>query len=394
MSATEEIEQTLKGAKTPLWKKLFIPLLLVAAVTGAWRFYYLTFAVAKPPSYVTQAPRKGDLDIFVSATGNLEPTNSVDIGIEVSGTIQEIYVDYNDRVKKGDLLAKLDTTKLRSQLNSSLAALEVAQAQAAQAQASMEQKHNEYTRLQRLFDTSGGVQPPQQELDSARFAYKIAQATYRSAQASVKQAQYSVDSNKEDLQKAVVRSSIDGIVLDKLTEVGQTVAATLQTPKLFTLARDLSKMELIISVDEADIGRIKEGMEVRFGVDAYMDKTFKGTVRQIRLNPVEVGGVITYDTVVSVKNEQLLLKPGMTATARIITQNFNDVWIVPNAALRYRPDAAAGTEDEERIWYLEGQTPKAKPVTVLGTDGMESAVKASGMEELAKIIIAQKIPDA
>ncbi|MFW2443313.1 efflux RND transporter periplasmic adaptor subunit, partial [Aliarcobacter butzleri] len=249
--------------------------------------------------YITKKVTQGDLSVVVSTTGNLNPTNSVEIGIEVSGTLKEIFVDFNDEVKAGQILAKIDTVKLQSQVDSSTAALAIAVANQKESQVLLNNKKTLYDRTLNMYKNSGGKYPSKNELDDTRFSYEAAIESLEAAKAKVLQAQSNLKTDKQNLEKASVKSSIDGIVLNREVEVGQTLAATMSAPKLFTIAKDLTNMDLIVSIDEADVADIKKDLPVTFTVDAYPNKVFNGKVKQVRLNPVDTNGVVTYETVVS-----------------------------------------------------------------------------------------------
>lgn len=414
MDNSLEMQLNAHGKSTSRKKYIwFITLFIVLAAFGSYFFIMKKSSSNSAVTYNTQEIKKGDLQVTVLATGNLEPTNSVDIGIEVSGTIKEIYVDFNDEVKVGQVLAKLDTTKLKSQVDSSKASLAIAKANLKETEVTVKNKKLTYDRTLKMFKQSKGKYPSQNDLDDSRFSYEAALAAYDSNKAQVEQANFDLKTSEDNLEKAVVKSSIDGIVLDRAVEVGQTVAASMSTPTLFTLAKDLTKMQLIVSIDEADVANIKEGLDVLFTVDAYPNETFKGRIKQVRLNPIEESGVITYETVVSVENERLLLRPGMTASAKIITKELKDKLLVPNAALRYTPTTQAqsknrgigfmprGPRDSNKaktlsssniktIYILENETPKAVKVKVLETDGKFTGVESRDLKENDKVITSQK----
>ncbi len=402
-----------KSSKKYIW--IFLILLIVFGAV----YYYYSFIYKQNQSnkitYNTKKVTNGDVIVSVTATGNLEPTNSVDIGIEVSGTLKEIYVDYNDEVKVGQVLAKLDTTKLQSQVDSSKASLTIAKANQKESLVNVKSKKLEYNRINKMYKQSGGKYPSKNEVDDARFSYESAQASYESAQAKVMQAQYNLKTDEENLEKAVVKSSINGIVLDRAVEVGQTVAATNSTPVLFTVAKDLSKMELIVNIDEADVANIKKDLDVEFTVDAYPNEKFKGKIKQVRFNPIESSGVITYETVVLLNNDKLLLRPGMTATAQIFTKQLRDQVLVPNSAFRFKPknneaknksmkDVMSGpkfprrtsnskeinkSSDMKTIYVLEDATPKKISVKVIDSDGKFTAIKTDKLNLDDEVIVSQ-----
>jgi len=291
----------------------------------------------QPVKYTTQAARRGNLMVVVSATGTLEPVKKVDVGIEVSGTISKVEADYNDQVKVGQVLARLDISRLEAQAQQNEAALQAAQAKVVQAQASVEEAQAQLARLNRVKELSGGKMPSQTDLDAAKANLARYKADEASAKASVAQAQAALNVNRTDLTKAVITSPINGVVLKRSVEPGQTVAATFQSPTLFTLAEDLTQMELQVDVDEADVGQVREGQEATFTVDAYPDRTFPARITQVRYGSQTVEGVVTYKTVLKVDNSSLALRPGMTATAVITVNKRGNVVLVPNAAMRFVP---------------------------------------------------------
>lgn len=287
--------------------------------------------------YITQPAGRGDLTVTVTATGTLEPTNEVEVGSELSGIIDSVAVDYNDHVKVGQVLARLDTSKLKAQVQQSQAAVASARARVLQARATVHESTLQFDRLKRMRRLSDNGLPSQQELDTAEATLERAKADLAMAEAAVAQAQATLESNETDLGKAVIRSPINGIVLSRNVEPGQTVAASLQAPVLFTLAEDLTHMELSVDVDEADVGQVKSGQEASFTVDAYPKRTFPARITQVRYGAKTVEGVVTYETILNVDNRDLSLRPGMTATADIVVRRIKDALLVPSAALRFAP---------------------------------------------------------
>ena len=287
--------------------------------------------------YQTQKVQHGNLTVTVTATGNLEPTNQVDVGTEVSGTVETVEVDYNDHVKIGQVLARLDMSKLQAQVLKSKAALESAQAKVLETQATVNETRNELERLKRVWELSDNKVPSQHDMDAAYAALQRALAAETIAKAQVSEAQATLEANETDLSKAVIHSPINGIVLTRSVEPGQTVASSLQSPVLFTLAEDLTRMELHVDVDEADVGQVKEGQEATFAVDAHPNRTFPALIAQVRYGSQTVNGVVTYKTVLNVDNSDLSLRPGMTATADITVKKVENAILLPNAALRFAP---------------------------------------------------------
>ena len=416
-----KLKEELESYNNKSSKKIYIWVILILLLgSSAYYFFILKNSTQTQTfEYVTKKITRGDLSVVVSATGNLNPTNSVDIGIEVSGTIKEIYVDFNDEVEIGQVLAKLDTTKLQSEVDSLRASLTIAKANQKESEVGLRSKKSIYDRTLKMYKSSNGKYPSINELDDTKFTYETAISNLDATKAKVEQAIYNLKTAQQNLDKAVVKSSIKGIVLNKEIEVGQTVAATMSTPTLFTLAKDLTLMDLIVSIDEADVADIKKDLNVTFSVDAYPKKVFKGKIKQVRLNPIAVNGVVTYETVVLVNNEELLLRPGMTASAKIVTKESVDKLIVPNGALRFKPktqnkerkntmslvEPPKGPQGENKtkglskkdispIFILENNEVKRVMVKVLDTDGKSSTVESKDLKVDDEVIISQKSDDA
>jgi HlyD family secretion protein len=287
--------------------------------------------------FETEPVRKGRLKVTVSATGTLKPVNQVDVGTEVSGIIREVLVDFNDPVKKGQTLARIDASQLQAQKLQSEASLEVAKAEYVKAQTDVDEAKSNLERLKKAYRLSNGKVPAKQDLDTAEAKYQVALAQVEVAKANIIKAEAVLEANISELAKATIYSPITGIVLNRSVETGQTVAASLQAPVLFTLAENLTNMMLYVSVDEADVGQIKEAQSAEFIVDAYPDKTFPAQITQVRFAPQTENGVVTYQCLLKVDNSDLLLRPGMTATADILVQDERDALLVPSAALRFTP---------------------------------------------------------
>lgn len=274
---------------------------------------------AAPPAYHATAATRGDLTVSVSATGNLKPTTQVDVGSELSGIIDSVAVDANAHVSAGQILAQLDTARLRDQTEKSRSAVTAAEAQTRLAEATAREAELALQRLRGIARLSGGTLPARADLDAAEAAAARAQAAVASAAAVTAQARAALRSDETNLTKASVRSPIDGVVLARKIEPGQTVAASLQAPVLFTIAYTLSQMELDVDVDEADVGSVREGQEATFTVDAYPARVFTARVRRVDLGSQVKDGVVSYVAVLDVRNDDLALRPGMTATAEIVT---------------------------------------------------------------------------
>lgn len=333
-----------KGMHMKRWIVWSIPILVVGIVLA----FLVTRNKAESFQFKTQPAERGDLTIIVTATGNLEPTNQVDVGSELSGIIKSVEVDYNDHVTVGQRLAGLDTTKLEAEVRKSKASLESAEAQVLQTRATVKEKQGELERMRKVYLLSGGRVPAQQDMDAAEAALERARADESSARAQVLQAQATLESDETNLTKAAIRSPINGIVLVRNVEPGQTVAASLQAPVLFTLAEDLTKMELHVDIDEADVGEVNDGQDAVFTVDAYPNRTFPARIAQVRYGSEETDGVVTYKAVLTVDNSDLLLRPGMTATADITIKKIDNAILIPNAALRFTPPAdTSGTMEKQ-----------------------------------------------
>ena len=309
-------------------------LLGLAAGTSVW----LASRPENGVTFETADVERGDLRIKVTATGSLQPVNQVDVGTEVSGTIVRVAVDFNDRVETGQILAELDPDQPGAKTRQSEAALALAEARVLEARATVTETANKQRRTRDLIEKR--LASPE-ELDSAVANAERALASLAVAQAQVAQAQAELDANRRTLEKTVIRSPIDGIVLMRQVEPGQTVAASLQTPVLFNLAENLAQMELKVAIDEADVGQVAVGQSAEFVVDAYPDRRFPATIAQVRFAPETVSGVVTYAALLDLDNSDLALRPGMTATAEILVRALDDVVLVPNAALRFNPPQGA-----------------------------------------------------
>src|SRR3970040_1716504 len=314
--------------------------LLVIVVSVVW---YATTRNGAAVPYKTAAVTRGDLIVTVTATGTLQPVNQVDVGTEISGTIKTVEVDYNDRVKVSQVLARIDTEKLQAQVLQSESTLESAQAKLVEAQATVVESRDNLERFKRVREMSGGKVPSQREYDAADAILKRAVSNEATLKALISEAKWKLSIDQTNFSKAVIRSPINGVVLKRQVEPGQTVAASLQTPVLFTIAESLAQMEVQVDVEEADVAQVKVGQQASFTVDGYPGRTFSAVVKQVRYGPETVQGVVTYKTLLSVDNSDLALRPGMTATANITVMRSADVMLVPNLALRFSPPVAEET---------------------------------------------------
>lgn len=327
-------------------------------------------------NFKEEAVKTETLQNSVTATGTIEAVTSVTVGTQVSGIVNKLYVDYNSQVKKGQVIAELDKTNLLSELNT-------AKANLASATSDLNYQAANMSRYQTLYK-KGLVSADE---------YENALLTYRQAKEQVASSKESVQKAQTNLGYATITSPIDGTVISKSVEEGQTVAASFSTPELFTIARDLTNMQVVANVDEADIGGVKEGDRVTFTVDAYPDDTFEGTVKQVRLEATTTNNVVTYEVVISAPNADLKLKPGLTANVTIYTQERSGVLAVANKALRFTPTKETVGKDmkivdckgKNKVWTLSDKTLTAHPVTIGQTDGVHTEI-IKGIKKGQKIV--------
>lgn len=366
-----------------------------------------------PVRFRTATVQRGDLTVKVTATGQLQPVTQVDVGTEVSGTIDRVEVDFNDRVGKGQVLARLDPDQARAKQRQSEAALALALAGVEEAQATVTETAS---KLRRVRDMMTKRLSSPEELDTAAAAAGRAEAALAVARAKVDQARAQLDADSRTLEKTEIRSPIDGIVLRRQVEPGQTVAASLQTPVLFTLAENLTQMELNVAVDEADVGQVTAGLEAEFTVDAYPNRRFPATITQVRFSPETINGVVTYAALLSLDNADLSLRPGMTATAEILVREVKDAVLVPNTALRFLPPSTAAAKDNDRglvgmllpsrapssrrggtkdmkigkgsrVWILQDGAPKAVEVKTGATNGTLTEILDGTLQPGAEVLV-------
>lgn len=344
-----DVEQTLGLNENTARKRFYRvtgALVLAAGVVAAFLFSRNRGDAAAAIQYETKPVTRGSLVETVSATGTLEPVNEVEVGSEISGTMKTVEVDYNDRVTNGQVLARIDTSRLGAQVLQSEAALEAARAHVLEAEATVKEAESQLTRLTHVRELSGGKVPSQVEFEAQEASVARARAGVASARADVAKAQATLGLNRSDLEKAVIHSPVNGVVLTRQIEPGQTVAASFEAPVLFTLAEDLAQLELQVDVDEADVGQVTQGQAAVFTVDAYPDQHFPATITQVRYGSKTTEGVVTYTTVLKVNNDELALRPGMTATAVITTRHVDDALLVPCAALRFDPPPEPSSEPQ------------------------------------------------
>jgi HlyD family secretion protein len=387
-------------------------LVLLAAIAG---YRLLTSrSQNRLPLYETEPVTRATLRVTVSATGNLAPTNKIEIGCEQSGTIETVMVQENDRVTKGQVLARLDVSKLQDQITKSQAALSSYQAKLAQAETTLQLDQASLDRDKEVSRLSGGKVPSKTEMESAQATLDRAQADVLSARADLNQGRASLSSDQTNLSKASIRSPVNGVVLSRAAEPGQTVAAGLQVTTLFMVAEDLRQMDLKVDVDEADVGGVKDGQAATFTVDAYPGRKYSARVTRVAYGSTTKNNVVSYSTVLKVKNDDLSLRPGMTATAEIATVTRDNALLVPNAALRFTLATPAGAPpsgglldsllphppadkssqsaatkskgSSQQVWALVDGKPLAIPVTVGVTDGRFTEITGGDLKEGMQVI--------
>ena len=360
-AATHEVLGLDPGTSRPRrWRKRLVWAAIAVVVLAGGYFLFLNGGGSAARSYVTEAVARGNLTVAVTATGSVQPVNKVDVSSELSGTVRKVLVDYNSVVKVGQVLAELDTDKLKATVDSSRAKLSQAKAKVAEAQATVVEKLRDY---QRKLTLLGKQAASQQDVDAAKASYDRAVAALDSTRADVGVAEADLRLNETNLAKASIRSPINGIVLTRNVDPGQTVAASLQAPVLFSIAEDLREMEVRVDVDEADVGQVAERQTATFTVDAFPERRFPAQVRMLRFASEVVQGVVTYKAVLTVDNSELLLRPGMTATAEIVVKQVKDAILVPNAALRFSPSSGNNTRSQSFLQSLIRRGPSRRPAT-------------------------------
>ncbi|HRI66221.1 MAG TPA: efflux RND transporter periplasmic adaptor subunit [Polyangium sp.] len=392
-SGRPELQKTLSRVEGKgLWlRRIIILLVLVGAIAGG------VFWVKKnkpPPAarYVVSTVTTGDVLETIQSTGQVKPVTEVQIGAQVSGRITKVHVDFNTQVKAGDLLAELDPQLLGAQIDENQARIAAASANVKRAEANLETARVRLERARRVFQEGVGSQ---QELDAAQGNYDVTIADVASAKAQVSQLGATLRSAKTNYTYTKIYSPIDGIVINRAIDPGQTVAASFQTPTLFVIAQDLRKMRVLADIDEADVGRLKEQMKADIRVDAFPGETFEGTVSQVRYSPVNTSGVVTYAAVIEVENPELKLRPGMTATATIHSAEAKGTKRLPNAALRFKPTPPKDKDGKPipqdplprlapgkgRVYVMTNSTPgdekiEMREVDIGITDGVNTVLKS------------------
>ena len=339
-STSQDVQELLGDGLTRRWWQsptLWIGVVALAGAAGAYLYWQQQQKANAKPVYVTEAVKRGDLSLTVLANGTLQPTRTVNVGSELSGTVRNVLVDVNDAVKKGQVLVELDTDKLQAQLNRSKASVMSAQARLQQSQATLKESRSNFARLQEVHRISGGKVPSAAEMDAGQATVERSIADEAAARASVDDARAALKTDETNLSKASIKSPIDGVILTRTVDPGNAVAASLQAVTLFTVAEDLKKLRLEVSVDEADIGQVQAGQRASFTVSAHPSRTYPAKVTRVDYGSTKTDNVVTYLARLEVHNEDLSLRPGMTASSTIRSSERKDVILVPNAALRFTP---------------------------------------------------------
>ena len=423
--STPELQALLDEAPTRVWWRRRIvwggATLLALCVAGG--YWWQTNAQRNAtPVFVTEAASRGKLTLSVAANGTLQPTRSVSIGSELSGTVKRVLVDVNDKIKKGQVLVELDTAKLGDQVTRSRANLNAANAAVAQAVATVAEAKSNLARLEEVARLSGGKVPSQAELETGRATLARAQAAETSARANVTVAQATLATDETNFSKASIRSPIDGVILTRTVDPGNAVAASLQAVTLFTVAENLAQLRLQVNVDEADVGSVKVGQKASFTVSAYPARKYPATITRVAYGSTITENVVTYITYMEVDNTDLSLRPGMTASSTITSTERNDVLLVPNTALRFTPSqsggkagagkdsngivstllprmprtgarkSAGGSGPAKQVWVLREGNAVAVPITVGISDGRMTEITGGELKADMLVITDQRAP--
>lgn len=358
---------------------IFITLIITAIlIAGA-----IAVAQNKKVRYKTEKIDRCTITEFVEASGTINPVNTVSVGSTVSGLIKNIYVDFNSEVKKGQLMAQIDPANFEAQVQQNQAQINNAVANLAKLQAVADFDQKQYERYKNLYAKNFVAKS---ELDEKYSTYKSDLAQINAARAQINQYQASLKTAMTNLGYTKIIAPVDGTVISREIDLGQPVAASFQAPELFTIAQDLTKMQIEVSVSEADIGKVKEGQEVKYTLDGYPDTDFFGKVTQVRLSPTTVSNVVTYTVIVDVDNEDLKLKPGMTANVSIITNESVDVICVPNIALKFTPNTDGQKYKNQGIWVLDKNKPKRVDIKIGASDDSSTEIKTTEIAEGDKVI--------
>lgn len=343
------------------------------------------FSGAKQVKYKTKAIERCTITEVVEASGTINPVNTVSVGSTVSGLIKEIYVDYNDVVKKGQILAQIDPANFEATVQQNQAQINNARANLAKLQAIANYDQKQYVRYKNLYAKNFVAKS---ELDEKLSTYQSDIAQINAAKAQINQYQATLKTALTNLGYTKIIAPVDGTVISREIDLGSPVAASFQAPELFTIAQDLTKMQIEVSVSEADIGRVEEGQDVTYTLDGYPDSTFTGKVTQVRLSPTTESNVVTYTVIVDVNNEDLKLKPGMTANVSIITDKSENVLCVPNMALKFTPDINGPKYKNQGIWILEKGKPKRVEIETGAYDDSSTEIISDKIQEGTEVIIS------
>jgi HlyD family secretion protein len=368
--------------------KKIIGVIAVVAVLAAVGFFWRNNK-GNDVKFRTEKVVRGDITSTVSASGTVNAVTTVLVGTQVSGTVKEIFVDFNSAVKKNQVIAQIDPATFEAQVDQAKAGLLLAKANLEKSEASLADSQRSMNRAKELFLKNLIARS---DLDTTETNFLTAKAQVTASKAQVAQSDATLKTAETNMRYTRIISPVDGIVVSRNVDVGQTVAASFQTPTLFTIAQDLTKMQIDTNVDEADIGKVKTDMDVDFTVDAYPETTFKGKVFQVRNAPISVQNVVTYDVVVKVFNPDLKLKPGMTANVSVIISTHSNVLKLPKAALRFSPSAPEKTRASKQqrglgVWVLENDSPKRIAVSTGISDGMYSELLSDDLKEGQEVIV-------
>ena len=362
-------------------KKRYIALSILIAVT----VFAVSGAVnSKRIKYETRKIERCTITQYVEASGTINPVNTVSVGSTVSGLIKEIYVDFNSEVKKGQLMAQIDPANFEAQVQQNQAQINNAYANLARLQAVAEYDQKQYERYKNLYAKNFVAKS---ELDEKYSTYKSDMAQINAARAQISQYQASLKTAQTNLGYTKIIAPVDGTVISREIDLGQPVAASFQAPELFTIAQDLTKMQIEVSVSEADIGKVKEGQDVTYTLDGYPDSQFEGKVTQVRLSPTTVSNVVTYTVIVDVDNEDLKLKPGMTANVSIITSQSDNVVCVPNMALKFTPADNKERYKKQGVWILDKNKPKRIEIETGASNDSSTEILSGDINEGTLVIL-------
>lgn len=411
----DEIMGVVKPRKK-LWK-IFGILAVIGAICGGGVYYYFQPKEVKIV-YDVVTPKRGDTSAIISATGTLNPLNEVQIGSQVSGIISSIYVDTNDLVKKGQVLAKIDDSKILQELSRYEAQLQSAKAQLSSLQSTLKDKKWQYERLQKLYKQSKGKYPSFADVQTAQVAYEVAQAEIESKKGNIAEIEANIKGVKIDFDNTIITSPIDGVVLTRSVDVGQTVAASFSAPELFNVAQNLEEMKLVVQIAESDVGKIAINQPLLFSVDAYPNRKFSAKVDKVNFGSTTTDNIVSYEVTINVANKDLLLRPGMSATADIVVAEQKNVLLLPVSALFFDPtkqqtqskkksgsffsppmpprhknaakpkDQKTNAGEEKQIWVLQGGVPVPQRVKVGISDG--KSVEIEGIGEGTQVIVGMR----